>query len=314
MIATLNAAAADRRVASVLARLGQIAPAATAAAARALTRVLGPVRRSAWPDVAWRASRLTDDGFPVEFSWSSRDAAVRWTAEVAGPETPDADRLDLALAQIETLQGVPPNCPAEIGAYFAAVTPQYRFGCWLGGRHDAFGTRTKLYIELPAGVQPDVVSAPITAALGKSVLWRMVGWDPQTGQREFYGRLAFDEVHQPAVIARRLGFAQPERLTAAIARLLVSRRHCTRPLGAESGVSVALSAAGDPVALCWFAPARLIHPVASGVYSRICDAADDMDTSILNALADQGTTGRIGLVGTGITAQGNTWHQAGCRQ
>ena len=306
-------AAADWRLAGVLARLGLIAPVAAAAAGKALALTLGPLRRSTWPDVAWRASRLTDDGFPVEFSWSSRDAAVRWTAEVAGPEVAEADRLDLSLARVEALQGIAAECPADIRRWFAALAPQYRFGCWLGGRHDALGARTKLYIEVPARLDPDAISAPITAAVGKSVRWRMVGWDPQTGQREYYGRLALDEMHQPAVIARQLGFAEPDHLTAALARLLVARSGCSRPLGSESGISVALSPAGDPVALCWFAPARLIHPQPASVFTRICDAADGMDRSILDALTNKGKAGRIGMVGAGITAQGKIWYQANCR-
>jgi len=305
--------AADQRIASVLARLGQIAPSASLAAGMALNRALGPLRKSIWPQVAWQASRLTDDGFPVEFSWSSRDAAVRWTAEVAGPEIPEADRLDLALALVETLQGIRPDCPTDISALFAAITPPYRFGCWLGGRHDANGSRTKLYIELPDGVQPDLVAVTVAVAVGKQCRWRMVGWDTQSGYREFYSRIAFHDASQPALIARKLGFIAPHRLTESIQRLLTSRQDCARPLGSESGLSITLSPDGEPLALCWFGPSHLVHPVSSRVRSRICASARTMNTSMLNALVSDDGTGRIGLVGAGISADGTTWYQAGCR-
>ena len=70
----------------------------------ALARLLGGVRRSRWPEVAWSFSHLTAAGFPVEFSWSSSsDGAVRYTCEVAGPEADPADRLIQARHLLEEL-------------------------------------------------------------------------------------------------------------------------------------------------------------------------------------------------------------------
>jgi hypothetical protein len=306
-------ASADHRLAATLSRLSQVAPAASAAAGAALSLALAPLHRSAWPDVVWQASRLTDDGFPVEFSWSSREAAVRWTAEVAGPEVSDQGRLDLALALVSKLRGTAVVCPDDIRASFTAVKPPYRFGCWLGARHDALETRTKIYVELPTNHAPEPITTLVKSAIGKSISWRMLGWDPQTGRRELYGRLPLTDLHEPAVLAKKLGLVGSSRLTEALGLLLASRRSGQRPLGSESGLSIALSPTGKTEALCWFGPARLIHPAPSQIYARICAVAQNLDTSILTALAANDVLGRIGLVGAGLTADGETWYHAGWR-
>ena len=61
-------------------------PGATAAAAVALREALAGIRTSSWPEVAWPFSRITGDGYPVEFTFSSHDGALRYTTEVGGPE------------------------------------------------------------------------------------------------------------------------------------------------------------------------------------------------------------------------------------
>ena len=65
-------------------------PDVVARAACALTRSAG-VRRSTWPEVAWRFSHLTGDGYPWSWPHHLRPACV--TAEVAGPEVDPVRRL-----------------------------------------------------------------------------------------------------------------------------------------------------------------------------------------------------------------------------
>ena len=79
-----------------------------------------------WPEISHRLSLLTNTGIPVEFSWSTRHTALRWTAEVAGPETPKEDRLAIA----SELAGVDAGWLEEIQA-----GRHLRYGAWLGGRH-----------------------------------------------------------------------------------------------------------------------------------------------------------------------------------
>src|SRR6266436_5898161 len=71
---------------------------------RALAEILQWTVSSKWPEVAWSFSRLTGDGFPLEFTLSSLDATVRYTAEVAGPEVAEVERLPCALELIDRLE------------------------------------------------------------------------------------------------------------------------------------------------------------------------------------------------------------------
>ena len=75
-------------------RVEPILPLETDRARRHLADALAPITQSVWPEISHRLSLLTNTGFPVEFSWSSRYTALRWTAEVAGPETPKEDLVD----------------------------------------------------------------------------------------------------------------------------------------------------------------------------------------------------------------------------
>lgn len=65
---------------AALTRLRPVVPHAARQARKALGAALDGMRRSRWPEVAWKASSLTNTGFPVEMSWSSRDSSVRWTS------------------------------------------------------------------------------------------------------------------------------------------------------------------------------------------------------------------------------------------
>src|SRR6266487_6459796 len=58
---------------------------------RGLVQILQWTETSKWREVAWSFSRLTGDGFPIEFTLSSLDATVRYTAEVAGPEVAEVE-------------------------------------------------------------------------------------------------------------------------------------------------------------------------------------------------------------------------------
>jgi hypothetical protein len=137
----------------------------------ALTR---PIERSVWPEVAWRFSRLTSDGCPVEFVFSTADSALRYTTEAAGPETPEHERIDAACALLERLHDGTPVCPPELIAEWREMQAHkpLRWGCWLGVRHDATGERFKLYIEVPRGTGPAV----------------MIGYEPASGRLEHYFR------------------------------------------------------------------------------------------------------------------------------
>ncbi|MFI6291902.1 hypothetical protein ACIBEJ_09980 [Nonomuraea sp. NPDC050790] len=136
-----------------------------------LEDVLDRLAASAWPEVAWRWSRLTPSGFPVELT--PGPDGLSWAAEVAPPEFPDADRLGAALRLLEKA-GQP--CLEPLPGRSASA----RFGAWIGGKPDG---RLKVYAELadtpllqqraPSGGRPEPVAAtsggctePVAAARG----------------------------------------------------------------------------------------------------------------------------------------------------
>ena len=95
-----SASALPTNVEAALARLAGPLPQAAAMAGTSLRRVLSPVGHSLWPEMAWRFSRLTASGMPVEFAWRSLETAVRWTAEAAPPESDERARLATAATHL----------------------------------------------------------------------------------------------------------------------------------------------------------------------------------------------------------------------
>jgi hypothetical protein len=126
--------------------------------------------------VAWRSSRLTTDGCPVEFAFSNHDAAFRATLEPAPPEIPEHAKLSAALNMLDSLGLAQPaeSLVCEWRALQAGL--RLRWGCWLGLRVTSAGPRPKLYIELPHGY-------PSPLSGGRP---RMLGHDPVDGITEVY--------------------------------------------------------------------------------------------------------------------------------
>src|SRR5215470_8459588 len=120
-----------------------------AGASAILAHALETLAASPWPDIAWRFSRLTEDGSPVEFTFSSHDDVFRCTIEVAGPETDAQDRITEA-CRLLGLRDEPQPRADVLGSWRAMQRSRVLgWGAWLGLRHDRGGTRSKLYVEVP---------------------------------------------------------------------------------------------------------------------------------------------------------------------
>jgi hypothetical protein len=133
-----------------------------------------PLSRSAWPDVAWRFSRLTADGSPVEFAFSTASEGLRYTVEVAGPEIPERDRIDAACLSLARLgYQCPPDALIQEWKRTQASGP-LRWGCWLGVRQRGAHVEAKLYVEAPRGAGPPFLV--------------MTGYEAGTGRIESYFR------------------------------------------------------------------------------------------------------------------------------
>ncbi len=285
----------------------------------ALDIVLAPTCGSIWPDVAWRASPLTDDGFPVEFSWSSRDESIRWTAEVAGPETNERDRFDLALRLLEQLCSRAP-VSAQMASKFlglAGEPARMRFGAWIGGRHSNSGSRYKLYVECPERLPPDQARELewLEHSIARRIDWRMIGLATDGLDCEFYGRvsqLAIDDIERSF---DRAGFVDLEEI-GNILRSICRRKGSLNPFGSQLGISATISN-GKPAAISWFGSPNAISFDAGTRVSALIEAAALCGgrTQVLSALVGdrRPLLGKIGMVGVGAMHDGTCWVQAGWR-
>lgn len=279
-------------------RVEAILPVETPRARRALAETLAPITLSIWPEISHRMSRLTNTGLPVDFSWSSRYTALRWTAEVAGPETPRPERLGIAsrLAQVDT-------------GWLAAIQPggRLRAGALLGGRHHGDDDALKVYGDFPTGV-----AAPLPvqhAALeGLGLEWRFAGIATD-GTIEFYGRGYADRAMLDGCEERAYGTTGEWR--AAIARLTGSEA-----LPRPALVSVAVDAAGEVEALTWFSFAQLLFPGHDETVAALEQwCADDTGRRLLHALTGGPDDGRwrVSMIGARLGANGSTSVQASIR-
>lgn len=288
-------------VEAALARLAGPLPQAAAMAGTSLRRVLSPIGDSLWPEMAWRFSRLTASGMPVEFAWSSRETAVRWTAEVAPPESDERTRLVIAATHL------PDGSCIDLAPWQRLQRDaRLKYGAWLGMRH-AHDTVGKLYVELPADIAlPDRHRHPLLRADGMA--WRMVGLNAD-GSREYYGQgTSLDRATVGRLADAVTGNgAALETLLAALTR----RQELPRP----SGLSLTLDAEGRALALTWFIFAKALFrddTEAATMLGALCDGAPRAVHAALVAGSDDGAW-RHGMVGAGIDVKGRTWLQCGLR-
>ena len=285
-------------VVQALDRVESILPVETARARQQLADTLTPITRSIWPEISHRLSLLTNTGLPVEFSWSSRYTALRWTAEVAGPETPKEERLAIA----SEVAGIDAAWLEEIQA-----GRRLRYGAWLGARHHAERDELKVYGEFPTGA-PAPVPVRHPALDDLEIEWRIAGVATD-GTIELYGRGDIDR----AAIDRgeRAAFGTTGELHAAVARLVG-----TTDLPRPALFSVAIDRDGNVEALTWFGFAERLfagHEESIAALERSC--ADESGRELLCALASGTDDGRwrVGLIGARLDAAGSTSLQAAIR-
>jgi hypothetical protein len=206
-----------------------------------LERALEPVARSSWPDVAWRFSRLTGDGTPIEFAFTDT-GEIRATIEVAGPETPDTVRLAMALSALPATKW--PS--VLVGLHDTANS--LRWGAWRSVRwkpndSERYG---KVYAEWPA----DRETPPAWHRFVGDGQLRFIGWEPVHGRTELYvrspGRVDLDELGLRAARCGIVGFVAS--VSDVIERISGRRPDRVFESG-QTGWSITLRPDGEPVAI-----------------------------------------------------------------
>jgi hypothetical protein len=295
-----NDAGLPASVAATLQRLRAVLPAQAEQAQARLARALAPLAASRWPQVAWSFSSLTNTGLPVEFAWTSREAAVRWTAEVAEPEADDAARLQRAAQAVDWCGDLQPWIDHQRGA-------RLKFGAWASARHGE-DFAAKLYADLPAGRLPPQWRDRHPAFASQLLFWRMCGVNPD-GSVECYARA--DELDLAAL--RALARATLGDEAALLQRLMqvLPADDLPRP----SGISLALSAQGQVRALTWFTFAKAIFRDDAEVERRLRGQGEGRSAEVYAALAAGPADGRWrhGMIGVGADIAGNAWVQCGVR-
>jgi hypothetical protein len=279
-------------------RVEPILPAETARARRRLADTLAPITQSVWPEISHRLSLLTNSGFPVEFSWSTRHTALRWTAEVAGPETPKEERLAIATE----LAGADTEWLGRIQA-----GRRLRYGAWLGGRHLGERDELKVYGEFPTGA-PAALPVHHPVLDGLAIQWRIAGVAVD-GTIELYGRGDID--HAMIDRCERAAFGTTGELRAAVARLL-GNADTPRP----ALLSVSIDPGGGIDALTWFGFAERLfpgHDESVAALERWC--SEEARVQLLRALSAGTDDGRwrVGLIGVKVDFAGSTSLQAAIR-
>lgn len=234
--------------------LGRIAadPAVMARAAAALDRCVATLGASTWPDVAHRFSGLNADGCPVELAFSSRDRAIRFTSEAAGPEVSEHQRFARAEALLRVL-GASALPAAQREDLVAVQDGPLVWGAAVAGCHDEGGDHFKIYVEPALPLEraaPAVISVLRRASLCRVPRLVMIGCDAR-GRVEHYLRSDGLLPGELARIVEELGLGGcTRRLEEAVE--LAWQGTADRALEGVWGISVASEASGEVVALSLF--------------------------------------------------------------
>jgi hypothetical protein len=161
------------------------------------------------PEEAWSFSTLSEEGFPLEFAFTSFDRTLRYTAEVAGPESRPSARLHQANAVLAKLGANP--LPSDLLDTLAGLQTNatLKYGAWVGVHHGPARDLYKIYVEIPpeAGERAsawatELLNAPPVLP-SRSPRLRMLAYDHQ--RLEFYYDIHNLRPSEIETLLRRVG-------------------------------------------------------------------------------------------------------------
>lgn len=236
---------------------------AAAQAAASLAVLLKGIENSARQEVKWNFSRLTGDGFPIEFTFSSASEAIIYAAEFAAPEVPHARRLQIANKLLQRLgsNSLSPELTEELQKNQQSGALLY--GAWLSGRHNAAGNSYKIYLEIPqdnlaGGVFAQNFIKDYTPLAQSNAQLRMFGYNSGTQSAELYFRTGNLETWNINSVMSCFGLAAERKDLVEFVGQIFERTFRNDFLPSNAGLSIAFSADRTPVAISLFAFARSV--------------------------------------------------------
>jgi len=286
-------------------------------ARRALDVLLEGVYQSCWPEVAWRFSKLTADGFPVRFTFMPNSQAIMYACEVAGPETQETERFDRALERIVKLGAGQLAEEQVLRLREIQAGRNLLYGACVSGRHDRQGDRYKVYIETP-GEGGLAVDRLVGDLLGREwplhqtrkIHLRMVGCEIPKGRTELYFQVDGLEAWE---VGRLMSYAGLEQRKPELLELIhaVSGKRVEPQLRAcRLGFSYSFSPSGGPTVFSLYTFAKLIFGPDGWVRERLLRAAKRLGWDLHHyALYSEPLSGRTepstshGMIGFVVTPE-----------
>ena len=236
---------------------------------------------------AWKFSRLTGDGFPLEFTFSTADTHLRYAADPGALALPVTERLAEAIERMDELGQAP--CAFQVLDYLKTwqqeATDNLSYGAWVGGRHpvkqaDGNGIledRFKLYAEIPAtpweshltfirkylDLPPRLLERPVQL--------RMVAMEPSTGRIEFYFRIHHLETGVLPLLLRPAGLQQRSVELADFIEQAYGHPLSERIPGGSVGFSYSLIPGSKTIVFTLFLFTRLLWGGDARIRSRFAE-------------------------------------------
>lgn len=167
-------------------------PAAAARMDAALPALLRPLLADGCDHARWGLSLLTDGGYPFEFTFTTLNEGIRYTLEVGIPGQKPQSRLEQARSLLRQVES---GSFDESGLAFLKQVQTggaLRYGAWVGMRHNEKDNACKVYAEVPPEGEATAMRLlnsrlrrPVGIA-GRAIKLQMIGWNPATGELEFY--------------------------------------------------------------------------------------------------------------------------------
>ena len=254
-------------------------PDTTYRASKALAILLDGINKSSWKEVAWRFSRLTGDGFPVEFCFSSFSNSLRYTSELAEPEIAEKDRILLADQKLQLLETR--LIPKNVINTFRKIQNRgdLEFGTWIGGSHSKDKDFYKLYLETPGESKSladellGINFTQVTLFPGDRKKLRMLAYEPNTGDIELYFRTSAVEPWQFGHILHYIGLQSEEKNLFELIQEAYGRHEKTQIPMTKQGFSIKISQ-NKPIAFSLFFFARSIFGSDKNIRSKLLNLAN----------------------------------------